>query len=558
MTTSTRPGGPATTAHRHREDGRAARRTGTGTGPATGTGPLLRFALRRDRLRLPVWVAVAAALVGVQSVSSQQVYDTPESLQQYARTAEASAAVVAMTGRPVGLDTVERAVAFEITGVVAVVVALMSVFTVVRHTRADETEGRTELVRATAVGRRAPLLAAMALAVLANLGVLLAVTAVGVGTSLPLGGSLLLGASLAGAGVVFTGVAAVTAQLAAGSRAASSTAGALVGVAFLLRAVGDVQENLLSWLSPIGWAQATYPFHTDRWWPLLLCLGVGAMLVGAAVALLDRRDLGAGLLPDRPGRATAGWALGTPLGLAWRLQRGTVTGWSVGLVGVGVVYGSLVTATEDLVEQTPELMELLPGGADDVLAGYLVITAGFLAVLSAAAGVAMALRLRGEEAAGRAEPVLATASSRTAWAASHLTVALVASAGLLVGSALVVGLTAVATGVPAGVVGDVALGGLVLVPAVWLLVGLTAALWGADPRLASLGWLGVAWAAVVLMLGDSLDLPGWLRGLSPLHHVPAVPLEDATATAPLVLLGLAVGTVVLGVALWGRRDLRTG
>lgn len=555
MTTSTRPG-PATTAHRHRVDAAAGRRVGTGA--ATGTWALLRFALRRDRVRLPVWVAVSAAFVAVQSVTSQDVYTTPESLLQYARTAEASAAVVAMTGRPVGLDTVERAVAFEITGVVAVVVALMSVFTVVRHTRADETDGRTELVRATAVGRRAPLLAAVALAVLANLAVLLAVTAVGVGTGLPAEGSLLLGASLTGVGVVFTGVAAVTAQLATGSRTASSMAGALVGLAFLLRAVGDVEENLLSWLSPIGWAQATYPFHLDRWWPLLLGLGAAAVLVAVAVALLDRRDLGAGLLPDRPGRATAGWSLGSPLGLAWRLQRGTVVGWAVGLLGVGVVYGSLTAATEDLVEQTPELMEILPGGAADVLAGYLVLTAAFLALLSASAGVSMALRLRGEEAAGRAEPVLATASSRTAWAASHVTVALLTSAVVLVGSGLVVGMTAAATGVRAGVVGDVVLAGLVLVPAVWVLVGLTVALWGADPGLAPLGWAGVAWAGVVLLLGDSLDLPGWLRGLSPLHHVPAVPLEDATVTAPLVLLGLATVLVVLGVVLWGRRDLRTG
>ena len=39
--------------------------------------------------------------------------------------------------------------------------AIMSLLLVVRHTRAEEEDGRAELVRAGAVGRRAPLAAAL-------------------------------------------------------------------------------------------------------------------------------------------------------------------------------------------------------------------------------------------------------------------------------------------------------------------------------------------------------------------------------------------------------------
>jgi hypothetical protein len=44
------------------------------------------------------------------------------------------------------------------------------------------------------------------------------------------------------------------------------------------------------------------------------------------------RDYGAGLLPDKPGRATASAWLRGPVGLAWRLQRASLLGWAAGIV----------------------------------------------------------------------------------------------------------------------------------------------------------------------------------------------------------------------------------
>ena len=95
---------------------------------------------------------------------------------------------------------------------------------------------------------------------------------------LPTSGSLLYGASVAAVGLAFTGVGLVAAQVTEHARGAVGIGLAVLGVAFLLRAIGDVAENGLSWLSPIGWAQATNAFGDERWWPLLpaVLLGAGA------------------------------------------------------------------------------------------------------------------------------------------------------------------------------------------------------------------------------------------------------------------------------------------
>src|SRR3954447_22289511 len=129
----------------------------------TGAGTLLRFAGRRDRVRLPVWLLVAAALMASQSSSNQRFYRTPESLAAYRASAGSNAASVAFSGPPVGLDTVAGTVAFEVSSPVVLLTVLMVMFTTVRHTRADEEAGRTELVRSAQVGRHAPLLAAVVL-----------------------------------------------------------------------------------------------------------------------------------------------------------------------------------------------------------------------------------------------------------------------------------------------------------------------------------------------------------------------------------------------------------
>ncbi len=270
--------------------------------------------MRRDRLRLPIWIAAGAALIAQQSLASQTFYDTPQALAAYRASVGSNPATIALSGPPVGLDTVAGAVAFEISFSVILVAALMAMFTVVRHTRADEEVGRTELVRAAQVGRHAPLLAAVALAAGACVLLALAIGVVATATGLPAGGSFLLGGSFGAAGLVFTGVTAVAVQLSGSARACYGLVLAVFGVAFAIRAVGDIEDNGWSWASPIGWAQAVHPYSDDRWAPLLLCVLATAAMVGGAFTLLDHRDLGAGMLPTRPGPATAGRGLSSPLG----------------------------------------------------------------------------------------------------------------------------------------------------------------------------------------------------------------------------------------------------
>ncbi|MEU8242369.1 ABC transporter permease [Actinoplanes missouriensis] len=520
-----------------------------------GTRALLRFNLRLERRGLPFWVAGAGLLFLVQSTQSQSLYGTPEKLAQLRATLGGNTAVVAMSGPEELLGTIGNEIVFEIFAFAAIIVALMNMFLVGRRTRGDEETGRAELLRSTTTSRRAPLHAALLLALTADMITGAIIFAALIGTGLPARGSALTAIAVAGVGLVFAAVTALAAQIFENTRAVYGFTGLVLGASYALRAAGDAGNPALSWASPIGWGQRTLPFGPGRWWPLLLMLGTAIALVLLATTALDRRDFGAGLVRPRLGRPRASRALSGPSALAWRLQRGSVIGWVAGVGLLGMAYGSLGDSIEEYIRDNPEVAAYLPGGAADVVDAYLALTVTMGALLAAAFGVAATLRARAEETSGRAELVLATATSRRRWLAGQFGVALIGSALVLAaagfGEGLAYGLT---VGDP-GQAGRMTGAALVYLPAVWAVIAVPVLGLGWWARAAAVaGWAVLGYCAVVELFADSFELPDWTQRASPFTHLPAAPLEAVTAGPLIVLTAVVAVLVAAGFAGFARRD----
>ncbi|NYT93334.1 ABC transporter permease [Salinispora sp. H7-4] len=522
---------------------------GQGGGPVTGTGTLLRFMLRRDRIRLPAWTLGLALLMGYFATALETFVESPADLEGL--TAFSGSPAGALFGGPgFGFDdlTIERFLAGQYGLYVAIGAGLMGLLTVVRHTRAEERSGRAELIRASVVGRHAQLTAVLVLA--ATMAAVVAILIGGLMASrgYDLGGSLLFGASVGAVALVFAGVAAVTAQLSEYPRAASGTAGALLGAAFVLRGLGDMAAvqgggaSWLSWLSPVGWSQQTAPYVHDRWWPLVISLAFAVTAAVAGYALSARRDFGAGLVPPRPGPARAAAWLDGPLAFAFRLHRASLIGWSLGLLAAGLAYGSFTQPLLDGFTDAPEDMVAIMGGAENLLDGYLG-TMGLTMALAVGVYAVLAMQtLRSEESEGRAESVLATAVSRSAWIGSHLAVTAVGVPWLLLvaGTGMGVG-AAVSTG-DAGSFGGLLLGHVAHTPAVWLLLAAAAVLYAVAPRVLPLIWVVLGYGLIVGYFAPILEIPAGAVRLSPFAHVGEHPLEEVSAVAVLVLTVLAAVT----------------
>jgi ABC-2 type transport system permease protein len=531
-------------------------------GELTGSGLLTRTALRRDRIQLPIWVYVVIGSVASTAYSFRGLYPTAAQRESFAATLTRNGSLRALYGPVFDASSIGGLTAWRMVGFGAIAAGLMSLLLVVRHTRAEEESGRQELIGSAPVGRRAPLTAALAAALTANLAlaalVALALTVLGQGGP----GAVAFGLALGGCGLVMAAVAAVAAQLAGTARAANGLSCTVLGAFFVLRAAGDAGStsgNQLDWLTPIGWAEQTRAYAGDRWWVLALPLAGAVLLAGVAYAVAARRDLGAGLLPDRPGPAgSAPGRLASPSALAVRLQRGTLLGWTAGFAAGGAVLGSVTRGLKQIAEGSGQLEQIFQrlGGERELVDAYLATIASLLGMVAAAYAVQAVQRLYGEESGGRAEPLLAGPVSRLRWAAGHLLFA-------YAGPALLLAVGGAAAGAAAGAVTDGAgretgrmLGAaLAMLPAVWLAAGAAAFLYGLAPRLRPAGWGLLSAFVVISWVGPAVRLNHWVLDISPFQHVPRLPGAELRA-APLVwLTALAAALTLAGVAALRRRDV---
>lgn len=535
-----------------------------GREPLTGTGTLLRFMLRRDRVRLPVWLVGISVFVPYLFATYQELFPTQAELAQM--TMFTSGPMIGLLGGPgygLGPDELSYFTVFNALYVLYLLlaIALMNILLVSRHTRVEEQTGRAELIRANVVGRHAQLAATTILAVGTNLLVSVFILTGLRAFDAPMTGAVLVAAGAGSFGLVFAGVSITAVQISEYSRVSGGIAAGTLGAAFVLRAAGDMageHGSVLSWITPFAWSQQTRAFTDERWWPLGISVVVALVLIVTGFVLSTRRDLGAGLRATRRGRTGAAAWLSAPLPLAWRLHRGAVRGWAIGLILAGLVYGSTTQPVADsFADLSGALADMLTGGAADLLGGFLNMMVVIM-VITAAVFVVLAMgKVRSEETEGRAEPVLATAVSRPAWLAGHLLVTAVAAVVLLVAACAAMGVLAAAGTGDWSLFGELALAGLIYSPALLVILGLAGALYGLHPRLLGLASALVGFGALVAIFGDMLQLPDWLLAISPWQHTPGYPVAEVTALPLIIQSAVFVALALAGVVAIGRRDLRS-
>lgn len=544
--------------------------------------PLLLLRMRRDRVQVPVWVLSFAALVLLSVPAVAASFGSLPEREGLVRLAISAPSVLMLRGVPKGA-AVDALLFFQLFTYLAVMVAFMATFLAVRHTRAEEETGRAFLVGATTAGRMSPVVATTAHGV----GVCVLVGAAVAGAFMVGGfdvaGSLLCGVALAATGVTFLGIGMLASQMMRTSRGANGLSSAVIGLAFVLRAAGDAGGSVnsdglsmtsawLSWLSPIGWAQQTSAFTANDFTPLLLDLGLAAVVFGSVLVLQSRRDLGASLIAERAGRENAAVTLRGSLSLVLRLQWPAITGWAIVGFFFGLLAGTLGETVVELVTSNAAVLAALSSIAANPAAqggsGSAFLTEGaiidvfvaamfsIVGVIAAVAAIQAIIRMRQEEVTTSAELLLSTRLTRTRWLLDYLLVGAGASALVLlmgvIGAA--VALTPTANAVDRMAI--VAQAGLAQLPAALLVLAIAALLFAFVPRWA----VGLSWGVLLLSLfigqfGALLGLSDAVRAMSPFTHTPLVTEANTDWSGTWGMLGLALAVAVTAGMGIRRRDL---
>jgi ABC-2 type transport system permease protein len=516
----------------------------------TGVGSLIRLALRRDRVRLSVWIAALTLMMAYAPNAIKLAY--PEEAQRQARVDLLRSPAGMMLGGPMfGVNETDLGVmmANELMLTLVIAASILSILTVIRHTRTEEESGAAELVMSSVVGRHARTYAA--LIVVGGVNAVLAVTMTLAMASTGFGvvdtAAMCLGVT--GVSMVFGAVAAVTAQLWRTARAATGAAMGVLALAALVRGVGDVIDNsgsALSWISPIAWAQQMRPFVDLRWWPFAMLVALAVGLMALASALEGSRQYDDGVVPSS-GEHPNAHSIKSVFGLHLALQRGQTIGWAVGLLLSGLAFGSMTKSLLDAAAGNELLQRVLAQqGTDGV---YTTLTQ-FLAAATTAYVVSAVLRVYTDEESGLGEAVLAGAVSRWRWL-------LTAVAAATAGSAVLMFFAGVGMGLGAGItIGDpqtiwrLTLAALAFVPAMAAMAGVAAL--AVALRHPWIGWLAVTFVIISLYLGALLRLPQWLLDASPIGQTKA-PIEYSGVALTALVVAAAALTLIAG-AIYRRRD----
>ncbi len=524
------------------------------------TGLLMRFIVRRDKVRLPVWILGISIFIVTIAALLPELYTSSTDKMVLAETVK-NPAITFMLGYSAGLDNYTDGAMMGHFMLVfsGIFTAIMSVLLVTRHTKEDEEEGRTEMVNSLPVGSLSNLASTFNIQVIVQVIIALLVGGglclIGV-ESMDLEGSMLFGVSVGAIGIFYASLTGLFAQLTSNARATMGFSFGFLIVEYVIRGIGDMGYDFLSFISPLGLTVRAEVYVNNYWWPIFILLLVSFGIFALSLYLNSIRDLGSGFFPTKPGRRHASRFLTSTLGLTLRLQRTTIIAWIVGMIVIGAAYGSLIGDLEGFLDTSELIQQMIPDVEGLSLSErFITMLVTIMSVLGTVPVIMFVLKLSSEEKSIRTEQLLTTSISRNSLLGSYTLIGLVVAPIMQLIS--VVSLWSAAAFVMDDVIslGVTAKAAMANVPAMWIFVGLAVFLIGLFPRFTSLTWAYLAFSFFVEYLGEMLKLPDWLINVSPFAHIPNLPAEEVEPSVLMAIIGIAFILIVIGLIGYNRRDI---
>lgn len=438
----------------------------------------------------------------------------------------------------------------------------LSILHVIGHTRKEEDLGLTELVRSFQIGRQANSLAVIAETIFINALLAVFIGAIMAGfraEAISPGGSFLFGGTVGMAGIMGGAIALLLAQIMPVSSAATGSSFGFIGLLYIIRGGTDISSPCLSMLNPLGWVYLTHPFTENNWLPMGLAAIFSLFLISAAFALEGSRDMGAGYLRLREGRARAKKSLLSVPGLFLRLNKGVIMGWLASFFILGAAYGSIYGDMEVFLAGNEMIERLFSHAGFTVEESFtgtiMLVMAGLVTILP----IAVVNRLFAEERGLYLSQLFGTKVRRSTLYWTCAALAIVSGACGLLLAAGGIGLAAVSAMEKGSLrLYDFVAVGYSFLPTVLFFTGLAAFALGWLPRLGRLVYVYLAYSFFLNYFESLLDLPNWLAKTAPQSWLPKMPMERFDLKIFLLVTLLGALLMVTGWLGYLRRDMVEG
>lgn len=445
-------------------------------------------------------------------------------------------------------------------GLFAMIIAALHV---VGHTRKEEDLGLTELIRSFQIGRQANSFATIIEVLLINtlLAFLIGGMLASFGTdTISIQGSFLFGTSVAIAGIIGATIALVMAQIMPNSAGATGSTLGIIGLLYITRAATDISNVTLSMFNPLGWLYLTYPFTNNNWLPIFLALGFSIIMVIIAFALEGRRDMGAGYLPEKEGRASAKKSLLSVHGLFIKINKGVIISWLISFLLLGAAYGAIYGDMQSFLESNELLQQMFTQSGvsieESFTATIMMVMVGLVAILP----IAIINKLFSVEHRLYLSQLHATKVTRSQLYWTNIGLAIITGiVGILLATGGLGGTALAVMGNHTTMsLTDFLVAGYNFLPSVLFFTALAALALGWAPKLGKFIYAYLGYSFSLNYFSGILDLPNWFLKTAIQSWIPQMPVEAFELTTFIVITTISIGMMVVGYFGYKNRDMLEG
>lgn len=544
--------------------------------PLNKTGDMFKTLLKRDWLKLIIWVLAVLAFAASGVGKFEVLLNAGNKVAQL----QEQATIYSMFNNPamVGLfgpTFIKNPVNYNIgalfgqtmTLMTALVFSIVAIIYAINRTRKEEDDGVAELFRSFQIGKLANTTAVVIelfiLQLVITLALALSIQAQQVPTMMNFSQNILYASSIGAQGFLWGMIALLFSQLFPEAGSAKGATFGLLGILYVIRMGTDIKAIHLSWLNPLSWSYLTNVYVKGNWLPLILTLVLSIVFLIVAYLLESRRDINAGFVSVRNGRARASKSLLSIPGLVLRQQRAAIIGWLFSLFVLGCVYGSMFSQIGQFVAGNSMVSQMIAvspkDGEELMIQQYLAMLFLVLSIIVTCFAITSLSRMVSEERKNRQEQLYATHLSRLELYSTYVGISWVLA--IVAQAVAVLGLWIVQIGNKSALsFADLMKPGLAWIPAILFILAILAILSSFVPRFDAIVWVYVGFTFFMSYIGNIVKFPNWVYNLNIFHHIMKGVSGTIQPNTPnwgniWLILMLSLMMVVIGFIGYRRRDL---
>lgn len=519
-----------------------------------------KFLLKKDRKIIFICLALFLAITLAQAYSYSDLYPTVDERNMIAKSME-NPAMIAMMGPVYGNEnyTIGALMSNQTLLFTMLGVAIMNILLINRNTRADEETGRLEGIRSLPIGRITSIMSTIVISIIVNM---IFAICIGIGLyslrieTINLNGSMLFGSALGATGIIFASITAVCSQIFSTTRGTLGTAFGILGISYLIRAIGDVENTALSMCSPLGWILKSEVYVNNYWRYVFLTILVGIIFFGISLYFYSIRDLGRGIVPVRNSKKTASPFLKNTFSLGIRLLRIMIIVWGIFILILGISYGSLMKEVENFFNSTEIIRAMVDvensQSYSEQFAAVIMPIATFVTTIPI---LLIITKLKSEERIHRIEFLIAKPVKRIKILGSFNALAIIVSIIFQLIFAFSFWYSSNNFVKNSISLQDIVVSAVMYLPAIWLMIGISNFLIGCFPKATVMVWCYYAFSVITVIFGNILHLPKWIMNFSQYENIPKTLIEDLNIFSVIVIIAISVAFSILGFWRYGNRDL---